>query len=55
MTRTSVPFQGKPYVLHSEEARWFAHRLFGRSEGGAGPAEGEADWRRAGPSPKQAA
>ncbi|HEX8643788.1 MAG TPA: hypothetical protein VF702_07725 [Allosphingosinicella sp.] len=54
MTRDAALFRDKPCVLHGEEARWFAHRLFGRSGGGAAPAPA-AGWRAPPPPPKEAA
>jgi hypothetical protein len=45
-----------PLILCPEQARWFAHRLFGQC-GGAGPAGGGAapGWRGGAASPKRAA
>jgi hypothetical protein len=51
--RPLEPFQARPFVLASEETRWFAHCLFGRC-GDAGPAA-SGDWRGDAPPPKKAA
>ena len=59
MTRTvaaDAPFRDRPYVLCSEEARWFAGHLFGRCEHARADApEPPRDWRAAAPSPSGSA
>lgn len=42
----------KGFVLCSEEARWFAHSLFGRRDPAAA---GEPGWRKAESAPRSAA
>jgi hypothetical protein len=54
MTAPVPPLHGQPSTLCVEEARWFAHRLFGRCEHSA-PVAGTQGWRAEAPASKQAA